>query len=315
MRFGLMVLLTGLLGCADQPTMAGGTADRPAGQLFFVRSAMIAEVGTGARLHVTTNASLRDAVPTASPPGALGASVRATPDGRFLAWWVDFTIITMDRFSGATTVITPPGGYQDRLFAWFPGGNHLVVHRTRPDGVVQYVRVARDGSQIRTLPIDSTFSNINGLDLSPDGTELLLSRGNYTVPPYIVQVSDGAKRPIEFPRPNRETLSAVRWSPDGSRFVAFERSFGAPDRWVVRDREGRLLATRERTVVGSVPRDYPASWSPDGSQIAVCEWVEQLGQSSYPRGRNGIVLWTVGTGAEDILTPAGVEDCRPEWTK
>lgn len=315
MRLGLAVLLTGVLACADQPTLAGGTADRPAGQLFFLRSQAPSGGGLNSRLHVTTDAGLRSAVPTATPPGALGAHVRATPDGRFLAWWVDFTIITMDRFSGATTVITPLGGYQDRLFAWFPDGNHLVVHRTRPDGVVQYVRVARDGSQIRTLPIDSTFSGINGLDLSPDGTELLLSRGNYTVPPYIVEVSDGAKRSIDFPRPNNETLSAVRWSPDGSRFVAFERSFAASDRWVVRDREGRLLATRERTVVGSIPRDYPASWSPDGSQVAVCEWVERIPQASFPRGRNGIVLWTVATGAEEILTPAGVEDCWPEWTR
>ena len=315
MRLGLAVLLTGVLACADQPTLAGGTADRPAGQLFFVRSGMIPEVGTGARLHVATDAALRTAVPAAAAPGALNARVRATPDGRYLAWWVDGRILTMDRFEGTIGEVTPPGGYRDGLFAWFPDGGELVVQRTRPDGLVQYVRVARDGSRIRPLPLDTTFARINALDLSPDGTELLIVRNNYTLPPYLVRLSDGSERPIEYSRPPAQALTAVRWSPDGSRFVAYEQGFGNTNRWVVRSRDGSLLATRDRTVVGTAPQATAAVWSPNGSQIAVCEWVEQSAQARFPRGRNGIVLWTVGSGAEEILTPAGVEDCWPEWTK
>ena len=179
---------------------------------------------------------------------------------------------------------------------------------------MQYVRVARDGSRISPLPLDTTFARIISLDLSPHGTELLIVRNNFTMPPYLVRLSDGAVQSIEFDRPSPQTLNVVRWSPDGSRFLAFERS-GNTGRWIIRSRDGTLLATREQTVVGSASQQTRAVWSPDGSQIALCEWVEQVRRYSFPTGRNGIVLWTVGSGAEEVLTPAGVEDCWPEWTR
>ena len=167
------------------------------------------------------------------------------------------------------------------------------------------VRSLSIGARFRHFEVDEiaaapAVDTAGGLDLSPDGTEVVFAWDR----PGDAQIFAAplvGDRIIQLTGDGRRSI-APRWSPDG-RQVAFLRDEG--DGWLqiaLVDRDGE----RARTFT-SEPLDHSdLAWSPDGRWIAYV--------ASAPGQRATLFLIDAGTGERRRLGDGQGDDSDPRWS-
>jgi Tol biopolymer transport system component/DNA-binding winged helix-turn-helix (wHTH) protein len=163
------------------------------------------------------------------------------------------------------------------------------------------VAVSATGGE--TVPIPSPFEDAMVLDVSPDGTELVVAsvatypEGEEGGPLWVMPIMGGAPRPLG----NLAAMEAA-WSPDGSKMLYTRLD----DRHLyVANADG----TNSHTLVEVPGQPYGLGWSPDGERISV---------SVYDNG--SCTLWEVsaaGTGLHRLLATwnGSAEAERGRWTR
>jgi len=154
-----------------------------------------------------------------------------------------------------------------------------------------------------TVPIPTPFEDAMVLDVSPDGTELVVAsvatypEGEEGGPLWVMPIVGGAPRRLG----NLVAMEAA-WSPDGSK-ILYTRLY---DRHLyVANADG----SNSHTLVEVPGEPYGLAWSPDGGRISV---------SVYDNGP--CTLWEVsaaGTGLHRLLATwnGSAEAERGRWTR
>jgi len=165
---------------------------------------------------------LRDA--DGSPPIRLGDGnvLSLSPDG-------DWALVQQE---GRNLVLVPTGAGQARTLpvdgipgqAWFfPDGSRLVVNVNRPDGRIEILSMALDGSDARPL-VPAGFDNFIGEHpLSPDGRWIDAQRGVPGGVELQLFPTDGSLRARDV-RGFELDDAVIRWSADGRALFVFKRN-------------------------------------------------------------------------------------------
>ncbi|MCB1007815.1 MAG: serine/threonine-protein kinase [Acidobacteria bacterium] len=165
---------------------------------------------------------LRDA--DGSPPIRLGDGnvLSLSPDG-------DWALVEQE---GRNLVLVPTGAGQARKLpvdgipgqAWFfPDGSRLVVNVNRPDGRIEILSMALDGSDARPL-VPAGFDNFIGEHpLSPDGRWIDAQRGVPGGVELQLFPTDGSLRAQDV-RGFEPDDAVIRWSADGRALFVFKRN-------------------------------------------------------------------------------------------
>ncbi|HAK54802.1 MAG TPA: hypothetical protein DCP38_04875 [Acidobacteria bacterium] len=181
-----------------------------------------------------------------------------------------------------------------------------------PDGTkLAYVRGGQVGNVWRIPILDEreatwadaeqlTFDEaaIHGMDVSPDGTQLVVSSersGNtdlWTLP------ADGGNMQQLTTDPTPDWT--VRWSPDGQQVVFYSYRSGNRDIWIMPATGGTA-----RQMTAHEADDWYPAWSPDGTEIV------------FGSRRSGVFdIWavSVASGEERLLTNSRFRDDLPGWS-
>jgi Tol biopolymer transport system component len=173
------------------------------------------------------------------------------------------------------------------------------------EGVDGYVTLIRPDGTGRHRALDNDDAYQATPDWSPDGTQLLFTRGNGTASNLWIMNADGTggrelTPDIERCAPCPDQWSA-RWSPDGSS-VAFLAAEVDAGRVLRNDLAVVDVATGTvRTILSSDTQEYAApSWSPDGKRLvlATATW-----RTLATAGRPGQVPESVALAIVDLAAP------------
>jgi Tol biopolymer transport system component/predicted Ser/Thr protein kinase len=139
---------------------------------------------------------------------------------------------------------------------------------------------------------------IHGMDVSPDGTRLVLSSERSGNPDLWTMPAEGGEMQQLTTDPTPDW--AVRWSPDGEQVAFYAYRSGNRDIWIMPAGGGtaRQLTTHE------ADEWYP-DWSPDGTEIVF---------ASQRGGTSGIWIVSVESGEERLLADSPVADNLPAWS-
>lgn len=257
----------------------------------------------GAAVPVTDRPQVEDFVARWSPDGTR-ISFNSMPTGGAL-WTVPSQGGEPRRVVPATTA---------GVGAWPPDGTRIGfvgADITGPAGGRDIYTVSPTGDDpvpvTRGGVVDRIFWSYPGLDWSPDGKEVVFTRGNATSDLWAVSVEGGEPWQITV-GPGSELMG--RYSPDGERLAyAANETAGSPewDIWVI-PRAGGIA---ERLV------DWPSAewgpaWSPEGERLA---FVSNRSGS----GEVGTVshVWTVSASGNDArwLAEGALADWSPDGSE
>jgi hypothetical protein len=216
-------------------------------------------------------------------PGSLNISPVISPDGRYLAFYSQRGLFSVDLFlaDAATgrvlkTLASPTSGHFDNLSfintagAWSPDSRKLA-----------YIVFSDGDSEVHILDVDSRnverkirtpgLGSVSGLTWSPDGTRIALAGIAGGVGELFVMNADGSN----LTRLTNDKFAALHpaWSPDG-RYIAYATDGGPGanlDILVTMPMRIALLdvATRETRILPGFPeaKNINPQFSPDGSSL------------------------------------------------
>ncbi|MEX2555952.1 MAG: hypothetical protein WEB06_09990 [Actinomycetota bacterium] len=257
--------------------------------------------GTDTRLVV---GGPRDEVhPDISPDGTRIAFVRSADFTRPLGPSccgpaVDLFIANVDG-SGAAPLMPHPV-IDDYRPDWSPDGGRIAFSRgTVAVAVSNIFTVEPDGSALDQVT-DGILGN-NVASWSPDGTQLVfVSTRAGTISLWITDADGENQHPLTAAPPGAAHTSP-QWSPTGDRIVfGSDQDGGASELYTIRPDGSGLTRLTTNTV-----SDSYATWSPDGSQIAV---------SRGAMGGGGGTIWVMNAdGSDQRQISAGPVDTFPVY--
>jgi WD40 repeat protein len=229
----------------------------------------------------------------------------------------------------AAVVYSPNGasvvsiGDDNQVTVWDPRTNTPVTVLTGPLGQVQNAAVSPDGSTLYTASLDGVvlawdltgnrrFGRRSGLGprlgccgpvsprapplaLSPDGAKLAVRLGASTVGVFSAQT---LQRQAWFTiRPRGDAITALAWSPTGSRLAVAGHS-GVVQLWAL-DRAPRLVRSLSglRSLAGLPEAIQALAFSPDGKLVAASDDSETRSvrdTAALPLAL--LAVWRTGTG-------------------
>jgi Tol biopolymer transport system component len=221
--------------------------------------------------NATPTSAPTSASPSPSPAGILSTAIPIV-FGRVDATSDLGTIYTISAngtnqralFSGVPTVVT-----------WSPDGRHLMYAvEQSPTQIATGISDA-DGSNERTLPVPDKVRSLGPGAWSPDGSEIAFEGWTYPTTGeagiFIGSATDASGLRQITSRLGPGTDVPWAFSPDGKHLLFVRRSAddaSEGDLYVVATDGTGLRKLNPRGVVVSEAFGSPASWSPDGGQIA-----------------------------------------------
>jgi len=173
---------------------------------------------------------------------------------------------------------------------------YMVLQRLQP----AIAQVPVSGGKVTEIPIGlDSLTELTLLDVSPDGTSLLVGNQNSNQEGHTVWVVGSSGRPARY---LTKAYCAV-WSPDG-RTIAYANSHGDILTSTTEGGEPQLLL-RVDAPQQQITVTLDMSWSPDGKKIRFTRW----GGRIFEIASNGANLheWLPGWNA-------GVRKCCGRWT-
>ncbi len=191
-------------------------------------------------------------------------------------------------------------GLELRSAAFSPDGGKLAYTRGRWMTNVWRIPILPDRPATRTDAQQITFDNafIQFLDLSPDGTRLVLSSdraGNQDL--WTLPSEGGVMTPLTTdPTPDWNP----RWSPDGNEIVFYAYRSGNRDVWIMPADGGPA-----RQITSDPGADISPAWTSDSSQITFNSW---------RRGNRDIWIVNAEGGEPRPFTTDPASDVTGDWS-
>ncbi|MEN8242930.1 MAG: SH3 domain-containing protein [Chloroflexota bacterium] len=176
---------------------------------------------------------------------------------------------------------------------------YLVVNQPAAEGFDQFglFRMSLDGGDLER--ITDLPDHLAGVQLSPDGRELLLIRESESTNFEMFKLGADGRGLTMFYLPG--SVRSFDWSPDGDRIaLALADETGSTDIYIVDSDGGGLNAVFVRTGM-----DQLGGWSPDGSQLVF---------SHLENGNQEIILLNLTTGETTNLSDYSFSDHDPVWS-
>jgi Tol biopolymer transport system component len=211
-----------------------------------------------------------------------GAAI--SPDGRLIAFTrpnADFTVWTIYVMnadgSGQTPVVTRPGsGFDQQVSPW--------IEIVDADGT--------GGRRVTPEPDPNEFAYYESPTWSPDGSRLAFTKNSVL---HVINVDGTGMTAL----PNEDLALNPSWSPDGQRIAYTSLDpFGEIH---LRNPDGSNLARVTTGAFDSWPR-----WAPDSRRLVMAHVAGDQIQT--------VTINVDGTNAVN-LTPAGVLDFMPDWSR
>lgn len=171
--------------------------------------------------------------------------------------------------------------------AWSPDGRWLAVGESRyPDmSGPMAIGLWSTATWAMHRSFDGHDAGVNELSFSPSSTHLASASSDGTVRLWTLE--SGVSR-VLFQSANRDRVTSVQYSPDGSQLLTTHYEERVCRIWNVAD--GRCVRTWRELA-------YPvrsARWSPDGKRVAVC--AAEFDNSA----KTEVVVWGVETGQTEL---------------
>jgi len=232
--------------------------------------------------------------------GELGFEPSISPDGRRIAFSrntdVGVTSVYVMNVDGSGTTPVAQGIVLNPGPVWSPNGCQ-VAFRSSPDGptgpVGRISIVNADGTGLRQLsPDDAQGFFDESPTWSPDGTRLAFTRNSFL---HVINVDGTGLTAL----PNEDMASNPSWSPDGQRIA-----YSSGGEIHMRNADGSNLV-RVTTAAEGTFDSWPR-WSPDSRRLVI----------SHVAGDQIQIVTINADGTNPVnLTPAGVLDFMPDWSR
>jgi Tol biopolymer transport system component len=221
-----------------------------------------------AQAHLPNSREL-DTEPTVTNLG------RISPDGRYISYAAK---------GGTDLMVRDIATGTDRVIKHFDSGHVLYTMVSSPDGKriafnfdngswVDIRSISLDGTGLRTLLEDKDRGWAVVNDWSPDGTRLLISKGQADSGLFWLDLADGRLQMIAQ-RKGSGGLGWPRLSPDG-RYIVVRSAQGGLD-LIAGDGTGEILLTGNRNDLNA------AGWTPDSRRVLFIR-----------RQRDNVELWAM----------------------
>ena len=205
--------------------------------------------------------------------------------------------------------------------SWSPDGTMIMVPDTRSSSRLLPATINADGTGYEVHNIGPPTLNLGPAGWSPDGNKIVFEGWDDTDPSRTgVHVSEGF--PLSGAAPVQITQAPVHdipfeWSPDGTRLLLIqvtrcgEVDCNGGDLYVVNsDGSGLTRLNPEGTFVSCCG---PASWSPDGTQVAFgAPILDDAGAADFTTSAV-YVAEADGSGVEAITEPGAFTEAA-EWS-
>ena len=223
---------------------------------------------------------LKDSSPATALSSGPGGKVcpRYSPDGRFLAWMLDFDgsenyhIFLHERTTGKTRDLTPNITFAIQPFcSWSPDGKHIAYLADKSGNFDLYLHTL-DGSEDRLLFCPGGPAHF--VRWSPAGNNIAVTAekewqtdGTFVVPldGSLVQRVGSEAEPIDSGQP--------AFSPDGTKLAFTSNSSGWSQIGIYNLTDDRI----QWLTIDNGDKYYPA-WSPDGKRLA---WIYNNAETAW----------------------------------
>lgn len=228
-----------------------------------------------------------------------------SPDGTKLAFVRDFTLFTMDADGSNAARITPDTQtVLQELPKWAPDGQKLLFLGDRTDFGGALYTIKADGTGVTRLPL----GNVLWASWSPDARRLAAILVSFSEETSLFLLNPDGTGMVDITPVGQPFLSAVEWSPDGSRFALVVGNVSGGGVFLSDTLGASLTPVVTRQVgVGSV------TWSPDGLRLAFPMTLSQGSSQIFIANRDGSGLVELTGLPLDPFVDFHKSDEDPAW--